>query len=140
MRCNVLFSARRIVAAMVAMFLFWSAVQAQSVVNQKNNNQSSSQSNSVEYVKFVGVSASKTYPAGNQVTYVTATGLPSDESLAKMTEKHVVKMMRVTRLRIYRGRDEFLLDADADVNPQHVVDEMNIFLNSYYDKKNKELE
>lgn len=135
MKHTVVFYARRIVAALAVMFLFGTAVQAQAVDNQKNNNEGTN----VEYVKFVGVSATKTYPEGNQVTYVMATGLPANESLAKMTASHVVKMMRVTRVKIYQDRDEFLLDADADVNPQHVVDEMNIFLNDYYNRKNKDL-
>lgn len=128
MRCNVLFNARRIVAAMVAMFLFGAAAQAQAVDNQKNNNES----NNVEYVKFVEVSATKTYPEGNQVTYVKATGLPNDRLVADLMEKHLIENMRVNRMRVYLNHDEFLLDADADINPEHVVDEMNIFLREYY--------
>lgn len=105
------------------MLLLGVTVQAQNVDQTQNSNK--------EYVRFVEVSATKTYPEGNQITYVVATGLPRDKEVVDMMEKHVIKNMRVTRLYVYLSNDEFMFDGDADVNPEHVVDEMNIFLRKH---------
>lgn len=93
-----------------------------------------------EYVKFVAVSATKTYPEGNQITYVQATGLPTEKELADKMEKYLTQIMRVSRMKVYFNQDIFLLDADADVNPEWVVDEMNVFLRNYYSVKEHEKE
>lgn len=103
-----------------------------SMVMSQNTAQKSEKNSNVEYVKFVEVSATKTYPEGNQITYVQATGLPTDKAIADKMEEHLVKMMRVTRMKVYFNQDVFLLDADADINPEWVVDEMNVFLRDYY--------
>ena len=78
------------------------------------------------YVKFGYVKASKTYPEGNQITYVNVSGLPKDRSVVDEMRKHLLMNMRINRVNIYSDQDRFVLDADADVNPEHVVDEMNI--------------
>jgi len=129
MNQKVLFGVRRIMAVLAVMFLFGAATQAQNVDQTKNSNK--------EYVRFVEVSATKTYPEGNQITYVKATGLPNDRYVADLMEKHLIENMRVNRMRVYLNQDIFLLDADADINPEHVVDEMNIFLRRYYEKLSK---
>lgn len=112
-----------------AMLLLGVTLQAQNVDQTKNSNK--------EYVRFVEVSATKTYPEGNQITYVKATGLPNDRYVADLMEKHLIENMRVNRMRVYLNQDVFLFDADADINPEHVVDEMNIFLRKYYEKLSK---
>ena len=43
-------------------------------------------------------------------------------------------------MKVYFNQDIFLLDADADVNPEWVVDEMNVFLRRYYAEMNQEKE
>lgn len=127
MKHNVFINSWRMIV-MSAVLLLGVTVQAQNVDQSQNSNK--------EYVRFVEVSATKTYPEGNQITYVVATGLPRDKEVVDMMEKHVIKNMRVTRLYVYLSHDEFMFDGDADVNPEHVVDEMNIFLRNY----NMELE
>ena len=71
-----------------------------SMVMSQNTAQKSEKNSNVEYVKFVEVSATKTYPEGNQITYVQATGLPTDKAIADKMEEHLVKMMRVTRMKV----------------------------------------
>lgn len=129
MRHNVLISSWRMIVMSAAMLLLGVTLQAQNVDQTKNSNK--------EYVRFVEVSATKTYPEGNQITYVKATGLPNDRYVADLMEKHLIENMRVNRMRVYLNQDVFLLDADADINPEHVVDEMNIFLRKYYEKLSK---
>ncbi len=92
------------------------------------------------YVKFVEVLATKTYPDGNQVTYVRATGLPTDKVVADKMEEHLLSVMRLSRIKVYINQDRFLLDGDADINPEWVVDEMNVFLRRYYAEMNQEKE
>lgn len=89
------------------------------------------------YVKFGYVKATKTYPEGNQITYVNVSGLPKDRSVVDEMRKHLLMNMRINRVNIYSDQDRFVLDADADVNPEHVVDEMNIFLRKYYAEQEK---
>ena len=84
------------------------------------------------YVKFDYVKATKTYPQGNQITYVHVTGLPGDQRIVDKMQRHLLANMRINRVHIYSDQDRFMIDADADVNPEHVVDEMNIFLQKYY--------
>lgn len=128
MKHNVLINSWRMIVMSAVMLLLGVTVQAQNVDQTQNSNK--------EYVRFVEVSATKTYPEGNQITYVKATGLPNIQEVADKMEKYVIKNMRVSRLKIYLNQDEFMFDGDADVNPEHVVDEMNIFLRNY----NMELE
>ena len=123
MKHNVLINSWRMIVMSAVMLLLGVTVQAQNVDQTQNSNK--------EYVRFVEVSATKTYPEGNQITYVVATGLPRDKEVVDMMEKHVIKNMRVTRLYVYLSNDEFMFDGDADVNPEHVVDEMNIFLRKH---------
>ena len=89
------------------------------------------------YVKFGYVKATKTYPEGNQITYVNVSGLPKDRLVVDEMRKHLLTNMRINRVNIYSDQDRFVLDADADVNPEHVVDEMNIFLRKYYAEQEK---
>ena len=93
-----------------------------------------------EYVKFVAVSATKTYPEGNQITYVEATGLPNDKVIADKMERHLVTVMRVSRVKVLFYQDKFMFDGDADIKPEWVVDEMNVFLRRYYAEMNQEKE
>ena len=129
MKHNVLISSWRMIVMSAVMLLLSVTLQAQNVDQTKNSNK--------EYVRFVEVSATKTYPEGNQITYVKATGLPNDRYVADLMEKHLIENMRVNRMRVYLNQDVFLLDADADINPEHVVDEMNFFLRKYYEKLSK---
>ena len=94
------------------------------------------------YVRLDYVDATKTYPEGNQITYVRATGLPTDKSVVDKMEVYLVKMMRVTRVYVYLDADLglFMFDGDADINPEWVVDEMNIFLRNYYAEMEHEKE
>lgn len=93
-----------------------------------------------EYVKFVAVSATKTYPEGNQITYVEATGLPNDKVIADKMERHLVTVMRVSRVKVFFYQDKFMFDGDEDIKPEWVVDEMNVFLRRYYTEMNQEKE
>lgn len=95
-----------------------------------------------EYVKFVAVSATKTYPEGNQITYVEATGLPTEKLVVDKMKEHLIKMMRVTRVYVYLNTDLglFMFDGDEDIKPEWVVDEMNVFLRRYYAEMNQEKE
>lgn len=121
-------------AVILAALLLPTMAMAQSNVPEKVDD------GKTEYVKFVAVSATKTYPEGNQITYVEATGLPTEKELADKMEKYLTQIMRVSRMKVYFNQDIFLLDADADVNPEWVVDEMNVFLRDYYAEIEKEKE
>ena len=78
-----------------------------------------------EVVKFDMVDATKTYPEGNQITYVRVKGLPTDNERIEYMRKYVLKMMRVKRLQVYPNQGYILIDGDADIKPEHVVDVMN---------------
>ena len=82
-------------------------------------------------IKFDYVDATKTYPEGNQITYVRVKNLPDDKSLQEYITKYVIEMMRVKRLKIYAYYEMILLDGDADINPEHVVDVMNEAMERY---------
>lgn len=121
---------------MVAIMLMPTFAMSQSKESKSERN------SKVEYVKFVEVSATKTYPEGTQITYVQATGLPTDKSVVDKMEEYLVKMMRVTRVYVYlnTNQGEFMFEGDADINPEWVVDEMNIFLRAYYAELDREKE
>jgi hypothetical protein len=114
---------------LAAMLLLPTFAMAQEKMTNENANE--------VYVKFGYVKATKTYPEGNQITYVNVSGLPKDRSVVDEMRKHLLMNMRINRVNIYSDQDRFVLDADADVNPEHVVDEMNIFLRKYYAEQEK---
>lgn len=114
---------------LAALLLLPTFAMAQEKVTNENANE--------VYVKFGYVHASKTYPEGNQITYVNVSGLPKDRSVVDEMRKFLLRNMRINRVNIYSDQDRFVLDADADVNPEHVVDEMNIFLRKYYEEQEK---
>lgn len=111
-----------------------------SMVMSQNTAQKSEKNSNVEYVKFVEVSATKTYPEGNQITYVKAIGLPQDKALAEKMEHYLINVMRVTRVRVMQSYEKFMFDGDADINPEWVVDEMNVFFRNYYEMISEENE
>lgn len=91
-------------------------------------------------ITFDHIDATKTYPEGNQITYVLASNLPSDKATIEALQKHIVSMMRVTRIFLYPEYGYFMFDGDADVNPQHIVDEMNEYLQALYSNNNENQE
>ena len=78
-----------------------------------------------QVVQFDMVDATKTYPEGNQITYARVKGLPTDNEKVEYMRKYVLEMMRVKRLQVYPKQGYILIDGDADIKPEHVVDVMN---------------
>jgi len=98
------------------------------------------QPNQPKKITFDGIDATKTYPEGNQITYVLASNLPTDKATVEALQKHIVSEMRVTRIFINPEYNYFMFDGDADVNPQHIVDEMNDFMQTLYGKNDEKQE
>lgn len=105
-------------------------LHAQQPVSQKQNTK----------ITFVGIDASKEYPNGNQITYVLAKGLPTNKATIKELQDHIIATMRVSRISITPQHGYFMFDGDADINPQHIVDEMNSHLQMLSNQKNEDKE
>lgn len=83
-------------------------------------------------VELISNDASKYYPDGTQITYLTLSDYPSDKGFLEFVNSHVVKDDRIHRFILSKNGNKCFFEADDDVDEDVILEAINEAFANYY--------
>jgi hypothetical protein len=91
-------------------------------------------------VELISIDASKFYPNGTQITYLTLSDYPTDKKFIDFTNSHLTKDNRIYRFLLSEDGKSCFLEADKDVTNNHIIDEINKSYHLFFNQVDKKRE